>query len=111
MSNDDKLEGFKISDMKRAEVRSFQKTVSAGGGESPASETPSSGFEHVEQRLEKGSIEEFADEIRETYQKLEELAASGDMKNKSSAQKAMAAYERTADLFEYLYATKDTISQ
>jgi hypothetical protein len=111
MSTDDKLDGFKISDMKRPEVRSFQKTVSGDSGSDPEAQAPSSGFENVEQRLENGNIEDLADEIRDTYQKLEEMAATGDMKTKSSAQKAMAAYERTADLFEYLYATKETIQE
>ena len=111
MSTDDKLDGFKISDMKRPEVRSFQKTISKDDTSEPAADSSNSGFENVEQRLENGTIEDLADEIRDTYQKLEEMAATGDMKTKSSAQKAMAAYERTADLFEYLFSTKETLQQ
>ena len=110
MSKDNKLDGFKISDMKRAEVRSFQKTIPADE-QSAVNAAGGSGFDHIEQRLEEGTIEDLADEIRETYQKLEEMADTGDMKIKAAAQKAMGAYERTADLFEYLYATKQIIQE
>jgi hypothetical protein len=111
MSDDDKLDGFKISDMKQAKVHSFHKTVPAQASQDTAGPTQGSGFENIERRLEAGSIEELADEIRETYQKLEDMSGSGDMKTKSAAQKAMGAYERTADLFEYLFATKQTLQE
>ena len=111
MTEDKNLKGFKISDLKTPQVRSFKKTVPAAGQDKPTADNSSSGFEHIEKRLESSTIEEVADEIRGTYEKLEEMAASGDMKSRASAQKAMVAYERTADLFEYLFATKESISK
>jgi len=111
MSTDDKLEGFKISDMKKAEVRSFKKTVPARAGSDAAAEAANTGFDNIEDRLENSSIEAVADEIRKTYEQLEEMATKGDMKTKAAAQKSMVAYERTADLFEYLFATKSSIQE
>jgi len=111
MSDDKDLKGFKISDLKTPQVRSFNKTVPAADKQARAAAEADSGFEHIEKLLESSTIEEVADKIRGTYEKLEEMAANGDMKSKASAQKAMIAYERTADLFEYLFATKESISQ
>ena len=85
MSTDDKLEGFKISDMKKAEVRSFKKTVPARAGSDAAAEAANTGFDNIEDRLENSSIEAVADEIRKTYEQLEEMATKGDMKTKAAA--------------------------
>ncbi len=109
MASDDKSLGtFRIGDLRRPEVR--------GSGKAPqeaeaAPAGPSVGFPAVETRLEAGSIEALADELRPSYEKLEALASDGDMKQKAAAKKAMAAYERTADLFEYLYETKAALQQ
>jgi hypothetical protein len=69
----------------------------------------SAGFPAVESRLEKSSIEAVAEELRPSYEKLEAMASTGTPKTKAAAKKAMGAYERTADLFEYLFATKSAI--
>lgn len=108
MSKDPKLGGFKIGDVQRREVKSYQKTVDPD----PSTEDveDSVGFPAVEGRLEAGSADDVADELRGSYEKLEELSRTGDMKSKAAAKKAMAAYERTADLFEYLFATKDSLA-
>jgi hypothetical protein len=111
MSEDEKLAGFKISDVKRAEVRTYKSAVPKDQADEPSEQGPSTGFASIEQRLENASIEAVADEIRSTYEKLEEMAGQGDMKAKAAAQKSMAAYERTADLFEYLFATKTSIQE
>lgn len=108
MAKEDELSRFKISDRRRPEVRAF-----GAKGAAPAAAEPeaaaSAGFPAVEARLEKGSIEAVADELRAVYEKLEELSTGKDMKLRGPAKKAMAAYERTADLFEYLFATKSSI--
>lgn len=52
-------------------------------------------------------MEELAEALRPRYDELERLATSGGLREKSGAKKAMAAYERAADLFEYLFSTKD----
>ena len=96
---------FRIADVKRPEVRSYKKL-----GKEPEPEEPASvGFPAIEARVESKSIEELVEEIRPSYEQLEELATKGDMKSRAAAKKAMAAYERTADLFEYLFYTKDAL--
>ncbi|MBK6688576.1 MAG: hypothetical protein IPG45_29160 [Deltaproteobacteria bacterium] len=108
MASDDKSLGtFRIGDLRRPEVRGSGKTPQ----EAAAPAGPSVGFPAVESRLEAGSIESLADELRPSYEKLEAMASDGDMKQKAAAKKAMAAYERTADLFEYLYETKAALQQ
>lgn len=105
--NDD-LASFKISDIKRPEVRSFTRPpADTDKGVTPS---VSAGFPAIEARLESSTIEGIAEELRPTYERLEGLAAQGDLKSKAAAKKAMAAYERAADLFEYLYDTKTALS-
>jgi len=105
---DDKLSSFKIGDLKRPEVRNYQK-ASVEADEAPADEGPSAGFPAVEALLEGGTIDSVADTLRASYEQLEEMASSGDMKSKAAAKKSLAAYERTADLFEYLFDTKSAL--
>lgn len=108
MASDDKsLGSFRIGDLRRPEVRGTGKAPQ----EAAAAPSPSVGFPAVESRLEAGSIESLAGELRPSYEKLEALASEGDLKQKAAAKKAMAAYERTADLFEYLYETKAALQQ
>ncbi len=103
----DSLSSFKISDMRRPEVRSLKKSAQE---DPPAEESVSVGFPAVEQRLEGGTIDDLADELRGSYEKLEEMLETADIKKKAAAKKALAAYERTADLFEYLFQTKSALS-
>lgn len=96
---------FRIADVKRPEVRSYRKA-----GKEPEPEAPASvGFPAIEARVEHQTIEQVVEEIRPSYEQLEEMSSKGDMKTRAAAKKAMAAYERTADLFEYLYYTKDAL--
>lgn len=102
MSKDRELGTFRIGDVRRPEVRSSKKAEAA-----PAQEASSSlGFPALEERLETGTVESVAGELQGSYSQLEAMAEKGDMRSKAAAKKAMAAYERTADLFEYLFETK-----
>lgn len=104
--NRDELASFKIRDLKRPEVRSFTKAPeSASTVQAATPEGASVGFPAVEARLEGSTIEAVADELRPSYEALEALEAA-QPKLKHVARKSMAAYERAADLFEYLFATK-----
>ena len=96
---------FRIADVKRPEVRSYKKL----GKEPEPEPSPSVGFPAIETRVENRTIEQVVEEIRPSYEQLEEMAGKGDMKSRAAAKKAMAAYERTADLFEYLFYTKDAL--
>jgi len=107
MAKDEKLDTFRIAERRRPEVRSRGRLPEKAAPE-PA---PSTGFPAIEQRLEGGSIEALADELRDTYARLEALADSKSPRDKAAARKALAAYERTADLFEYLFATKNQLGR
>jgi hypothetical protein len=109
MSSEDELKGFRIGDKRRPEVRGQQSAVGVKGTVPEAS--PSAGFPAIESRLEQKTVEEVAAELRGSYEKLEALAESKNKKEKAAAEKAMAAYERTADLFEYLYLTKEALGR
>jgi hypothetical protein len=97
-----RLETFRISDMRRPEVRSFTKPQEDAAQAGAASV----GFPLVESRLESQTLEEVVDELRPSYGKLEAILDSGNAKEKAAAKKAMAAYESAGDLFEFLFATK-----
>jgi hypothetical protein len=102
--DDPELATFRIADVKRPEVRSLAGPKKGEQDEEPQS--MSVGFPAVEGRLERGTIDDLANELSPSYQKLEEIALGKDQRLKGAAKKAMAAYERTADLFEYLFETK-----
>jgi hypothetical protein len=103
MTGKDDLGSFKISELRRPEVRSFQRSPSP-----KEDQGPTVGFPSIEERLEAQSIDDVAEDLRQSYEKLEAIA-DGDAKNKAAAKKAMVAYERTADLMEYLFATKQAL--
>ncbi|MFO0723598.1 MAG: hypothetical protein U1E65_07450 [Myxococcota bacterium] len=107
MAKDEKIDTFRIADLRRPEVRSYTKPTSTD----PEPASVSAGFPAVEAKLEKGTIESVADELRGSYEQLEALSTGTNAKLKGPAKKAMAAYERTADLFEYLFATKSSIAK
>lgn len=95
---------FRIGDVRRTQLR--------GGGRSSPPPTPeenSVGFPAIEGWLERGTMDELVDAMRPRYEALEGLATSGGIREKGGAKKAMGAYERVADLFEYLYSTKDSL--
>lgn len=98
---------FKIGDMRRPSVRATKKPSAPAAPEAE----PSLGFPAVEARLEGGTVDSVAEELRESYEHLEQMSASGDMRSKAAAKKAMGAYERAADLFEYLFETKAALQQ
>ncbi len=111
MPKDPSISSFKIGDMRRPAVRQSGKPGGAARGKAaPPPEDNSVGFPAVESRLEGGSIESVAAELQNSYETLEEMSTKGDMRSKAAAKKAMSAYERTADLFEYLFATKEALA-
>ncbi len=102
---DEDLETFRIADKRRPEVRSFQRTVA----QTEPEPSPSVGFPTIERHLEEGSIDDLAETLRPAYERLEGLVGGNDPKVKGAAKKAMIAYERCADLMEYLFATKEAL--
>lgn len=104
MTNDPKGESFRIGDLRRPEVRGRQRQA-----EPSAAEPTSVGFPAIEHWLERGSIEEVVAAMRPRYEVLETMSTGGTIQQRGSAKKAMGAYERAADLFEYLFATKEVL--
>ncbi len=104
MAKDD-LSSFRISEIRRPEVRA---TTLRSPGSAPSA--GSVGFPGIEALLELDSAEAAADRLRPTYEALERLSTAKEMKTRAAALKAMAAYERCADLFEYLFQTKAALN-
>lgn len=102
MSSDDGLKGFKISDQVRQRVDRPGAPDKAGKGKPAAQE--SVGFPRVEALV--GADEPDLSGLATRMSTLQELAASGSMKEKAGAKKAAVAYERAADLLEHLLETK-----
>lgn len=103
MAERPKGESFRIADVRRPEVR---------GGRPPSKTPPparSMGFPAIEAWLEEGAIEEVIEAIRPRYEALEQMAGAGTPREKAGAKKAMIAYERAADLLEYLFDTKERL--
>lgn len=105
MASDDQLKGFKISDQVRTRVDRPAAAERKGPGR-PAEE-PSVGFPRIEALV--GSENPDLSGLSERMAKLQELAATGSMKEKAGARKAAVAYERATDLLEHLLATKASL--
>lgn len=105
---DDEKKGasFRIGDLRRPEVRTYRKK----GAEATTPASPSAGFPSIEGWLERGTVDEVVAALRPRYEALETLATRGTVREKGPAKKAMAAYERAADLFEHLFATKAALA-
>lgn len=106
MSNDSELKAFKVKDLRRPEVRASGAVAPEGESLPTDHESTSAGFPTVEGVLDSQTLDEAIDGLKPSYQALEALIASGDIRAKGRAKRAMAAYERVADLLEHLYQTK-----
>jgi len=104
---DEKLESFKIGDSHRP---GMSAPASKGGKPADEAITSSLGFARIEELLEKEPPEQVGQSLNEIMSKLEELRDSADSnKVKAGATKALAAVERTVDLMDYLYQTKQQL--
>lgn len=105
MAKDDGFRSFRIGDRARPHIRSGTPLEEV----LPTAWEPPGGFSNIERLLEMSSAEAVADTLRVSYRKLEALTASPDMRTRTAAKKAMVAYERVADLIEFLFATRTTL--
>lgn len=110
MAEDEELKPFKISDMRRPEVRG-----GPGGAAAPSEDagdgSATTGFDRVEAQIDAGGLEDVVARFQPRYQALEALLESGDRKQKAAAKKAMIAYERVVDLFEFLYSVRASMAE
>ena len=96
---DQDLQAFKASDN--------QQTPMPRGGKgkaAPAEAPVSAGFPTIERLLEQ-EVPDLTG-FNERIAQLREMQESGSAQQKGAARKALAAYERCADLIEFLWQTK-----
>ncbi len=104
--SDSKLEPFKIGDTRKPTVTNT--TQKATKEEAP--QAYSLGFKRIEGILETEELATVNANLDAIRQKLEELQKQGaNNKEKAAAKKAIIALERTADLMEYLFQTKQAL--
>lgn len=103
-----KLESFKISETQKPTIKHSKKPASSREAES---EKYSVGFRRIETLIEEQDPQEVSGVINDLLQKLEELQRSSRSKRDLAAiKKAIVAVERTADLLDYLFQTKASMS-
>ena len=103
---DKKLDPFKIGDTQRPTVRNTGKSAAAAP---PQEEPKSLGFERIERILESDTPENLSKSLNNLLGQLGAMEQTGAMKEKAAAKRAMVAVERTADLLDYLFQTKQAL--
>ena len=93
------LKNFKASDAQKVPLTAGKKK-----GPAAAVEAASAGFPTIEHLIEQEKLDWSGPEQRLAL--LRELAEAGNARDKGSVRKAIAAYERTLDLLEFLWQTK-----
>lgn len=101
---------FRIADLQRPVVKR-SGPPGRRGAKAEAPPVSSTGFPFIEQLIEGSDVEAVVAGMRPRYEALEAMASGGPVKQRGLAKKAMGAYERAADLFEYLFETKDALSR
>ena len=103
---DKKLEPFKISDTRKPSVHSPKKAESAD----EVVETPTVGFRRIEGILEKeepGAVHANLAELKENLTTL--LQNASNHREKAGAKKAIGAIDRTAELMDFLFKTRESM--
>lgn len=68
-------------------------------------------FERIEAVLEELRMEELAQILSSEYRRLEQLVVEDHESSQLGVSDVMIAYERVADLFEYLYSVKEVVQK
>ena len=98
------FKAFKASDAQKVPLSSGKKkSPPETGGEST-----SAGFPTIERLLEQDSLDWSGPAQR--LETLRALAETGSARDKGAVRKAIAAYERTQDLLEFLWQTKSGLA-
>jgi hypothetical protein len=96
------LKNFKASDAQKVPLTAGKKKGQA------AVETASAGFPTIEHLIEQDKLDWSGPEQR--LAALREVAETGNARDKGVVRKAIAAYERTLDLLEFLWQTKANLA-
>ena len=105
---DKTLEPFKISDTRKPSVSSPKKSEVA----TTAAESPSLGFRRIEgilEREEPATVRASLDKLREGLTQW--AAGASTNRDKAAAKKAIVAVDRTSELMDFLYKTKESLVQ
>lgn len=103
---DEKLASFKIGDKHKPRVKN-----SPSGGKEPKPEAAHTlGFARIEEILDSAAPGAVGQRLAEILDDLDAgLAAAKTPKDKSAYKKGRAALERTIDLLDYLFRTKESL--
>ncbi len=102
------LDSFKIAETRKPGVSSPKKGETAA----PAAEARSLGFKRIEgllEREDRATVQASLSRLKESLTALER-GAKGNQ-DRAAAKKAIAAVDRTAELMDFLYDTKDSLTR
>ncbi|MEO1170743.1 MAG: hypothetical protein AAFX94_01655 [Myxococcota bacterium] len=109
MSNNDDLQSFKIGDTRKPGVGK-PTAPKRSRQQEQMHEEASAGFDRIERILEDEDPERVSDALTSLHQKVSEyLDRATTNREKATAKKALASVERTADLMNYLFQTKEAM--
>ena len=114
MADDDKLASFKIGEKQKPKVKSSPGGAGGTGGKK-AKQTQANhtlGFGRIEEILDHEAPGAVGERLAQILDDLDAgLAASTTPKDKSAYRKARGALERTVDLLDYLFRTKESLQK
>ncbi|MBN2359912.1 MAG: hypothetical protein JXR83_10695 [Deltaproteobacteria bacterium] len=99
------LKTFKASDAQKVPLSAGKKKK---GQPAAGDESTGAGFPTIERLLEQEKLDWSGPEQR--LEALRALAEAGNARDKGAVRKAIAAYERTQDLLEFLWQTKSGLA-
>lgn len=102
-----KFETFKASDVQKKQSR--PKARASAGKKAQKEESVSAGFPSIEAKLDQEQLD--LQGLQERMAELSALSESGSAQQKGAARKALAAYEKSVDLMEYLWETKTSLAE
>lgn len=104
MPKSEDFQSFKISDTQQKPLPRSNKPKPQSG-----EEPVSAGFPTIEGRLEGETLD--LSGLQERLTLLNSMADEGSAKEKGAVRKAIGAYERAADLMEFLWETKGGLGE
>ena len=100
----DKLPSFRAAEAQKKPLQRGSKSKTA----QQAQEAVSAGFPTIERTLEDERLD--LSGLDQRMAQLAKMSEEGGAKEKGASRKALAAYERTKDLMEFLWETKGGLS-
>ena len=109
---DDKLASFKIGEKQKPKVKNSPGGSSGGRAAKKTQANQTLGFARIEEILDHEAPGAVGARLAEILDDLDAgLAASTTPKDKSAYRKSRGALERTVDLLDYLFRTKEALQK